>query len=62
MNGAIRTATTTTGWNDYNAIFIRNGSIAADYLVDNVSLTLVPEPAAAVLGGLGLLGLLRRRR
>ena len=62
VNGAIRTATMTSGWNDYNAIFIRNGGIAADFLVDNVSVTLVPEPATALLGGLGMLGLLRRRR
>lgn len=62
VNGAIRTATTTTGWNDYNAIFIRNGGISNDFLVDNVTVTLVPEPTAILLGGLGLLGLLRRRR
>lgn len=30
--------------------------------VDNLSLTVVPEPGAALLGGLGLLALLRRRR
>ena len=30
--------------------------------IDNVSFTAVPEPTAAVLGGLGLLALLRRRR
>ncbi|MBN8460801.1 MAG: hypothetical protein J0M04_23470 [Verrucomicrobia bacterium] len=30
--------------------------------VDNFSLTAVPEPGAAVLGGLGMLALLRRRR
>jgi MYXO-CTERM domain-containing protein len=30
--------------------------------VDDVSVTAVPEPSAALLGGLGLLALLRRRR
>lgn len=30
--------------------------------VDNISVTAVPEPAAGLLGGLGLLGILRRRR
>lgn len=30
--------------------------------IDNVSITAVPEPSTALLGGLGLLGLLRRRR
>lgn len=30
--------------------------------VDNFSLTVIPEPSAALLGGLGMLALLRRRR
>jgi MYXO-CTERM domain-containing protein len=30
--------------------------------VDNLSVSLVPEPSAALLGGLGMLALLRRRR
>lgn len=38
-----------------------NGSNAADNLYFN-SLTIVPEPSAALLGGLGVFALLRRRR
>jgi hypothetical protein len=30
--------------------------------LDNIAITAIPEPSAALLGGLGLLGLLRRRR
>ncbi len=30
--------------------------------VDNITLTAIPEPATALLGGLGFLALLRRRR
>jgi hypothetical protein len=31
-------------------------------IFDNVALDSIPEPSVALLGGLGLLGLLRRRR
>jgi hypothetical protein len=31
-------------------------------LVDNIGITIVPEPSALLLGALGMLGLLRRRR
>lgn len=31
-------------------------------LIDSISYTVIPEPTTALLGGLGLLGLLRRRR
>ena len=30
--------------------------------IDNLSITAIPEPGAALLGGLGMLALLRRRR
>jgi hypothetical protein len=33
-----------------------------EFALDNISITAVPEPSAALLGGLGLLALLRRRR
>jgi hypothetical protein len=33
-----------------------------EFAIDDISVTAVPEPTAAVLGSLGLLGLLRRRR
>ncbi len=36
-----------------------NGNTSA---IDNFSLTVVPEPSSALLGGLGLIALLRRRR
>ena len=62
INGSTRTTTSAIGWDSYNAIFIRNGSISSDFLVDNVSVSLIPEPSAALLGAVGLLGLLRRRR
>ena len=62
INGSTRTATSSVGWDSYNAIFIRNGGITSDFLIDNVSVSLIPEPSAALLGAVGLLGLLRRRR
>jgi hypothetical protein len=31
-------------------------------LVDNIGITVIPEPSSMLLGSLGLLGLLRRRR
>lgn len=34
----------------------------AENRVDNISLTVIPEPSSLLLGGLGLLALLRRRR
>lgn len=40
----------------------RPGNTESWSVLDNVSVTAIPEPASALLGGIGLLGLLRRRR
>lgn len=40
---------------------VRNGS-GGDIIVDNLTVNIVPEPATAFLGGVGMLALLRRRR
>lgn len=39
-----------------------NTDLATDYRIDDITLSAVPEPAAAVLVAAGFLGLLRRRR
>lgn len=56
----IRTAAYTTN-PTINHIGITRFSTGAG-TVDNLSLTVVPEPSSVLLGGLGLLALLRRRR
>ncbi|TAE76805.1 MAG: PEP-CTERM sorting domain-containing protein [Verrucomicrobia bacterium] len=49
------------GWiTDRAGVVNLNGS--SQVKIDNFSLTAVPEPGAALLGGLGLLTILRRRR
>jgi hypothetical protein len=45
--------------NDQFISFNARGTIAN---IDNLSITAVPEPSAALLGGLSVLALLRRRR
>lgn len=62
LNGATRTGSSTTGWNSFNGLFIRNGGITSDYLIDDVSVSLIPEPTAPLLCGLGVFAFLRRRR
>jgi len=63
INGQTLTATNIVGgFDNYNAIVIRNAGLNADFQIDNVSVTLIPEPSTALLSGLGTLALLRRRR
>jgi hypothetical protein len=67
----IDTPTTDTAWTLRSYTFTALGgedtvyfgtALNSGYDIDNVSLVAVPEPSAALLGGLGLLALLRRRR
>jgi hypothetical protein len=46
----------------FREVAIGVGGTAADFSFDNVLIQVVPEPSAALLGGLGALLLLRRRR
>lgn len=54
--------TDTFTWDASNDMKIVFTGSSAGSLVDNIVITAVPEPSAALLGGLGLLVLLRRRR
>jgi hypothetical protein len=49
------------GAGTYDAAFL-NTHFGVDTFLGSGTLTVVPEPSAALLGGLGVLGLLRRRR
>ena len=51
-----------TGGTDGEVNFQTITNATGSGFYDNFSLTTVPEPSAALLGGLGLLALLRRRR
>jgi hypothetical protein len=44
------------------AFAARTGADTQDTFIDNIQVNTVPEPAATLLGALGFLGLLRRRR
>jgi hypothetical protein len=56
-------STFTVGGQDYQITYQANFETTPSFTGGNdVALLAVPEPAAALLGGLGMLGLLRRRR
>jgi hypothetical protein len=55
-------ATDTFTWDAANDMKIVLTGIEIGSTMDNIVITAVPEPSAALLGGLGLLALLRRRR
>lgn len=64
--GTVLTSTfvdTVSPFVQFNQVAVMAGNDAdIEYSFDNVQLTYVPEPRAALLGGLGMLALLRRRR
>jgi hypothetical protein len=55
-------ATDTFTWDAANDMKIVFAGYPGGALVDNIVVSTIPEPRAALLGGLGLLALLRRRR
>lgn len=55
-------ATDTFTWDASNDMKIVFAGISDGSTVDNIVISTIPEPSAALLGGLGILGLLRRRR
>lgn len=60
-NGDFSSLTNTTV--TFSMPFIRTAATTTDYVdIDNITLNFVPEPSSALMGGLGLLALLRRRR
>lgn len=61
LSGSGVAAAATSNLTTFNTVGLLQGaSGGSSYAIDNVSI--VPEPSAVLLGGLGALGLLRRRR
>jgi hypothetical protein len=68
INGVTQSGTDTgaSAGFSYDEISIFTGSAvvptSGTFTIDNVNVTVIPEPSAAMLGALGVIGLLRRRR
>lgn len=78
LSTATNVSTTAGSFQDFSVTFTTGATVSNDLYVaarftetsanliqaslDNVRLNAIPEPSAAILGGLGVLGLLRRRR
>lgn len=44
------------------SLYNTHGASGGDTIIDNFQVSVIPEPSAALLGGLGMLAFLRRRR
>jgi hypothetical protein len=55
-------ATDSFTWDTSNDMKIVFGSAQGGAIIDNIALSTIPEPSAALLGSLAVLGLLRRNR
>lgn len=58
----VQIGTDTFTWNATNNVTIFLGGRVNGSLIDNVQVSTIPEPSAALLSGLGILALIRRRR
>jgi hypothetical protein len=57
------TGSTTTVYSTFDTVVLKQaGTTAMPVTYDNIQVSVIPEPGAAALGGVGLLALLRRRR
>jgi hypothetical protein len=54
---------TWSGTNEnFISLFNTHGAAGGDTIIDNFEVSIIPEPCAALLGSLGMIALLRRRR
>jgi hypothetical protein len=58
----VQIGTDTFTWNGTDDVKIFLGGRVNGSLIDNVQISTIPEPSAALLSGLGILALVRRRR